>query len=84
MTTTELLRAARDLESQGHLAEADRLRWAAACALPVSLDLLGPELRDAEASGDVATLSRLLDELARPSRSSRRAASAARSLRSPR
>ena len=84
MCPEDLLRAARDLESKGYPAEADRLRWLAACALPVSLDPLGPELRDAEASGDVATLSRLLDELARPSRSSRRAASAARSLRSPR
>lgn len=30
VTTTDLLRAARDLESKGYPAEADRLRWLAA------------------------------------------------------
>lgn len=58
MTVPELLRSARDLESLGHLAEADRLRWLAASvspALPTDEDRedpLGAAVREAEAAGD--------------------------------
>ncbi len=59
MTVPELLRSARDAESQGHLAEADRLRWLAASVSATRADLdedredpLGPAERDAEIAGD--------------------------------
>lgn len=59
MTVHELLRSARDAESQGHLTEADRLRWlAASVSLPTVApdedreDPVGPAERDAEVAGD--------------------------------
>lgn len=58
MTVPELLRSARDAESQGHLAEADRLRWLAASVSPAAdpdedrEDPLGAAVREAEAAGD--------------------------------
>lgn len=59
MTATELLRSARDLESLGHLTEADRLRWLAASVSPSDSDPdedredpLGAAVREAEAVED--------------------------------
>lgn len=59
MTVPELLRSARDLESLGHLAEADRLRWLAASVSSAGAvtdddreDPVGAAVREAEAAGD--------------------------------
>lgn len=57
MTATELLRSARDAESQGHLAEADRLRWLAVSVSSAVTDEdhedpLGAAVREAEAVED--------------------------------
>lgn len=81
MTATELLRSARDLESQGHLAEADRLRWLAASVSSGSVSTpaltgedsaefappcrLAAALREAEAVGDLAAVARLSPVLER-------------------
>ena len=49
MTPADLLRAARDFESLGHPAEADRLRWAAARAVS------GSVLSEPAPSGDLGS-----------------------------
>ncbi len=67
MTATELLRSARDAESQGHLTEADRLRWLAASVSSAGAvtdddreDPVGAAVREAEAAGDDRLASALL------------------------
>ena len=71
MTLADLLRAARDLESQGLDLEADRLRWqaerlAAELSRRPALDSssLSAALREAEALGDLPTVARLSGFLA--------------------
>ncbi len=71
MTALDLRRAARDLESLGHLAEADRLRWQAERLDGVlsrhsdpAESVLAAELREADALGDLQAVARLSGVLA--------------------